>query len=209
MKRILLLSSIILSIVNIKAQETKPRGYHKHDGFYLSMCLGPNFVDITNNVENDAIYKYSGTGTLFDLKIGGAIRENVILHGTLLSYDLTGPKIESNGQSQRASNKISIGEIMLGGGITYYLMPSNTFISASAGIGGFLLTNEKDDIDVSTDKGFAIQLKIGKEWWISKNWGFGIGITYGNSNVTNKPNQYITERLNSNNWGILFNTTFN
>lgn len=209
MRKLLLFLIVTLFVFNVKAQEKKPYEYHNHDGFYLSMSVGPNFSGIRNNVVNDAIYKYSGTGSIFDLKIGGSINENLILHGTILTSSLSGPKIESNGENIKTSNSLSMDEVMVGGGFTYYMLPSNIFVSVSAGVGGFALTDEEEDIDISTDKGFSFQLKLGKEWWISKNWAFGIGLSYGNSNVTNKPNEYLTEKLNSNNLSILFNTTFN
>ena len=62
------------------------------------------------------------------MKIGGAIRENLILHATLTTNYVAGPEISSNGESINSSNNLEIGESMIGGGITYYLMPSNILL---------------------------------------------------------------------------------
>ena len=54
-----------------------------------------------------------------------------------------------------------------------------------------------------------MQLKAGKEWWISKRWGLGIAFTYGKTFVHNGPRDGEEEKLNSNRFGILLNATFN
>lgn len=54
-----------------------------------------------------------------------------------------------------------------------------------------------------------MQFKLGKEWWVSKNWGFGLGLTYDKTYATNDPGAGEMEKLESNRFGILFNTTFN
>ena len=68
---------------------------------------------------------------------------------------------------------------MIGGGITYYIMPSNIFLQGSLGIGNFNLIDNDKKTSVSTDRGFSMQLKVGKEWWISKRWRLGVALTYG------------------------------
>ena len=87
---------------------------------------------------------------------------------------------------------------------------SNIFLSGTGGLGNFSIIDSDDSKNnVSTQHGFSMQLKIGKEWWISKNWGFGVGLTYGKTNLTNRPSEGIVEKMDSNRFGILFNTTFN
>ena len=71
------------------------------------------------------------------------------------------------------------------------------------------MDSKNSDNDIITEGGFSMQLKLGKEWWVSKNWGLGIGLTYGKTNVTNEPTNGEMEELSSNRFGILFNTTFN
>lgn len=189
--------------------KTLDEGYHRHKGFFLSMSLGPNFASISDASGSNFDYKFTGTGAQFDLKIGGAIKENLILHATLISNTLSGPKITSFGASQKSDNSLTIGEGMIGAGLTYYVMPSNIFLSGSLGIGNFTLDDTSNKTNISTDRGFSMQLKVGKEWWVSKKWGLGVALTYGKTNLTNKPSNDVNEKLNSNNIGILFNATLN
>jgi len=210
MKKVTILGCfmVIISICNAQTNDKKlEAGYRQHKGFFLSMSVGPNFPSITDEVVGDYNFKFTGTGAQFDLKIGGAIVENLILHATLTSNTLSGPKISSGGSSHSTSNDLTIGEAMIGGGITYYIMPANIFLSGSLGMGNFTLID--NETSVSTDRGFSMQLKAGKEWWISKRWGLGVALTYGKTKLTNKPGDGIEEFLNSNNFGILFNATLN
>lgn len=211
MKRIFILILLVASFNLSKAQaqsNSQGNGYHQHDGFYLSMSIGPVFGKITDDIINNYKMDITGTGCQFDFKIGGAISENLILHATLLSNSLAGPTVKVSKQSVQAPNNLTVGEAMIGGGLTYYVMPSNIFLSGSLGFGNFTVIDSKNDINTSTKRGFSMQLKAGKEWWISKNWGFGISLTYGKTNLTNKSDG-IEEKMDSNRFGILFNTTFN
>ena len=218
MKKLLVLCLVLFGFNNLKAQEealfnnlkTQEEGFHQHKGLYLSMSVGPLFGSVTDDLGTYTM-DMSGTGAQFDFKIGGAIKENLILHATLISNSLLGPTIKISGNSStKASDNIAVGEAMLGGGLTYYIMPSNIFLSGTLGLGNFSIIDTNDNNNnVSTQRGFSMQLKIGKEWWISKKWGLGISLTYGKTNLTNKPSGGIVEKLDSNRFGILFNSTFN
>ena len=210
MKRTTFLSLFLLifSVCNAQFREkTQDYGFHQHHGFYLSMSLGPDFASISDKVAGNYDYVFSGTGAQFDLKIGGSISENLILHATIISNSMTGPKIKSDGISQNTSNNVTIGEAMFGAGITYYVMPSNILLSGSMGLGNFTVLDNGQKNSVSSDKGFSMQLKAGKEWWISKRWGLGVALTYGSTNLKNSPGNGITELMKSNNIGILLNAS--
>lgn len=203
MKRILLLAIVALYFFNAQAQEGR-----QHKGFFLSMGLGPVFGPIHMNSTDEGEYDMTGTGVSFDFKIGGAVTENVILHATLLSSSLNGPKVKNtSGQFAKTSNNLMMGESLLGGGLTYYFMPLNAFVSGSAGVAYFNIDNQDINYKASTDPGFGFQLKAGKEWWVSKRWGLGVAAFYGHSSVDNQPSNTLREKLTSNRFGILFSAT--
>ncbi|HCT30078.1 MAG TPA: hypothetical protein DIW31_04975 [Bacteroidales bacterium] len=209
MRKILLILLAAFTFQALIAQENQQeKGYNQHDGFYLSMGLGPAFGKITDEMVGIGTLDFTGTGAQFDFKIGGAVSENFILHASLISSSIPGPKVSGGGESTTLSNNLSIGESMIGGGFTYYFMPANFFISSSIGSGNFTIIDSKNDINISTKRGLSLQLKVGKEWWVSKNWGLGISLTYGKTKLTNKADG-IEEKLNSSRFGILFNATFN
>jgi len=219
MKKLLIAFIVLFGVYQLNAQEVLvlQDGYHKHDGFYLSMNTGPVFGNVFSNDKSYSspnTMDMSGPGAVIDFKIGGAIRENLILHADIISNAVVGPTIISTGNINppkvKAPQTLSVGEEMYGVGITYYIMPSNILLSGTLGLGSFSIIDSKNDNNnVITDRGFSMQLKLGKEWWVSKNWGLGVGLTYGSTNVTNKPDNGSTEEISSNRFGILFNTTFN
>ncbi|HAH24648.1 MAG TPA: hypothetical protein DCL77_13005 [Prolixibacteraceae bacterium] len=220
MKKLLIVCIILLGFSQLKAQDVitpKPDGYHRHDGFYLSLCGGPVFgsvMDHINSYGSASTLNMSGTGGVFDLKIGGAIKENLILHAAIISNAVTGPTLETTSNMHittvKAPDTFGVGEAMWGVGVTYYVMPSNILVSGTLGLGKFSLTDTKDsNNNITTEGGLSVQLKLGKEWWVSKNWGLGVGLTYGATKVTNESTGNPTEELGSNRFGILFNTTFN
>jgi hypothetical protein len=210
MKKLFILGLLLVTISALNAQNV----VYPHNGFYLSMGVGPVFGKVTDDV-NENGYKYSmdmtGTGAEFDFKIGGAIQENFILHATLISRTMKGPLITfSDNSSSKAGDNTNVGEAMFGGGFTYYFMPVNILFSGSLGIGNFSIIDTKNDANnVSTQHGFSMQLKAGKEWKVSKKWGLGVCLTYGKTTLTNEPEGGLTEKMNSSRFGILFNASLN
>lgn len=197
MKKILTLILVsLLFHAAVNAQEEKKE--HQHTGFYLSMGLGPAFgkVKVSNlDIKN--------TGAAFDFKIGGAVKENLILHATILSNALIKPQ-------DFHSDELLVSETMLGGGFTYYyFMPENLFISASLGSGKFTVENQKTKQSVSSDEGLAFQIKTGQEWWVSRKWGLGVAIAYNHTNVKNAVTPEVNEILKSNRFSIMFSATLN
>jgi hypothetical protein len=226
MKKLFILAILALPLFsNAQRKEKIQRGttfsgnstsVHTHDGFYLSMALGAFFDNISDKATmastppQYADVTFDGSGAEFDIKIGGAIAENFILHATLVSSAIAEPKITVNGKGYSAPGNLAIGESLLGIGATYYLMPTNFFGSASFGLGRFSMTDDTDSY--ITERGFGMQLKVGKEWWVGRNWGLGVGVTYGKTVLTSTDDSQvyaITEKFNSNHFGILFNATFN
>jgi len=207
MKKLLLIGFITMVCLHTYAQELQ-KAYEytgpKHGGFYLSMALGVNSSSVEVDSKNYGLSTFKGPGSVFDLKIGGTISENLILHATILSEYTVGPKIND----VKTDNKVNLSEGLIGVGLTYYTA-ENFFVSSSLGLGGFTIENEREDLSVSTDSGFGFQLKAGKEWWISPKWGLGVAVYYNGSNVLNEKGNDAEERIKSNNFGIVFNATLN
>jgi hypothetical protein len=213
MKKLFFLGLLMAAFTALSAQQNEV--YYQHKGFYLSMGVGPVFGKVTDEVnENGNAYTIdmNGTGVVFDFKIGGAIKENLILHATIISNTMPGPTVtySNNMTGGKASNNMNVGEAMFGAGLTYYLMPSNMLFSGSLGLGNFsVMDNTNSENNISTQRGFSMQLKVGKEWKVSKKWGLGVAVTYGKTSLTNEPGGGLSEKMNSNRLGILFNASLN
>jgi hypothetical protein len=188
-------------------------GFHEHEKFYLSLGLGAVFGSIRDQVPG-LTYTVSGTGSIGDFKIGGSISPSLILHATFLGRVISGPTISIPGFSIKTSEEVQIREDMIGIGLTHYVkspsaFSNNMFLSASVGLGNYTLntTNNGASLSFESKAGFAMQLKLGKEWWISRNWGLGIGFDYSKTVVSTK-NSTGSETINSDRFGIMLNATF-
>lgn len=223
MKKLLILCLLLCGNHSMKAQEEvqQPRGYHQHKGFYLNMNVGPVFGNVIKEANpygyHSPTMNFNGTGALLDVKIGAAIYENIILHAAIITNLLDGPTVTTtlsssdfNPSIHKAPDSFSIRESMLGVGFTRYVMPANLYLSATIGVGYFSTSDSNNSKNnFSTDPGFSMQVKVGREWWISKNWALGLGLSYGKTRIRNLPPNEDAEKFNSNRIGILLTTTFN
>lgn len=207
--KLIFTSLLLCCFLLVEAQNSAEATVRSHKGFYLSMGVGPVFGNINMKSNELGEVIYSGVGAIFDFKIGGAIKENLILHGSLMSSTMAGPEVKTSAGSGKSSNNINLGEAMIGGGLTYYIMPENISFSGSLGLGNFTVINNDTDVNVSTERGISMQIKLGKEWFVSKKWGLGVAATYGKTSVNNTPGGGLQEKLNSNRFGIMFSASLN
>jgi hypothetical protein len=202
-------------ILKITKEEMAPgveKGFHMHDGFYLSFGYGASFGNIKAEGENIKSLTISDVGFGFDCLIGWAVKENILLHFTGSGCMINGFTAKySDGTSEKAPNNINLMAMFSGIGATYYFMPYNAFVSASIGSGSFNVTDSKNtENSWHTDPGFSFQIKAGKEWWVSKNWGLGVAAAYTmlNSEYTPEGSSF-SENWTSNKFSLVFSATFN
>lgn len=165
---------------------TEP-GAEQHDGFFLRMITGPGGLGAAVATEGQDDISFGGGGEMFELSIGAAVTENLILHA-----DFLGAGTRSlDGQTERdvelnlGDHELTMGG--LGGGVTYYWMPHNVYLSGSVMAMAAELTDKtgaKDRAALSVDYGALARLVVGKEWWVSDNWGLGVALSvYGGVGV--------------------------
>ena len=159
-----------------------------HKGFYLSLSGGLAFGAITLNATNTTFSKLeaSGTGFQYDFKIGAVVSEdeNLVLSLDAIRRIISGPTWSLDGSDVYSTTTVSASDVMYGIGITKYFMPSNMFISGTFGLGTFQIdyANSK----VTSQAGFAFQLKGGEEWWVSDDWGLGVAVGLAHTAANDK-----------------------
>jgi hypothetical protein len=194
---------LLFLVVGTQANGQTNSNEVSHHGFYLSVGAGPAFgsINVKNYFGSDV--KIKGTAFGMDIQIGGAILENLFLHGTLAVKSIFGYKINET----PAGSSDSYSENFLGAGITKYTK-NNFFFTLNAGVADFTAANNGVFIAygdyASTDLGFSFNIKAGKEWAVGRRWGFGGVIFYSRTFL--KSNNIITEteKWNSNKAGIYF-----
>jgi hypothetical protein len=200
MKTTILAFMVACSSINVFSQGISQKV--SHEGFYLSMAAGPAFGNINGDDNTGKDYKVKGEAFGLDIQIGGAIKPNLILHAALQNKTLVGPKI--NGV--KMDNDHTFQELFYGAGLTKYTS-DNFFFTGNVGVGHFLQTQSNNNSNsTTTDPGFSFNVKVGKEWMVSKKWGLGGALFYGKTTLTNSGAGY-SEHWNSNRFGLYFQAT--
>lgn len=151
-----------------------------HDGFFLSIALGMGYQDITladagwaEGAHHMTALTMTELATDLDVKIGGRIANNLLLHMTLTGATPTETVFDYDGNEYRANMSL------LGLGATYYF-GANFLATASLGLSQFKVNENVatfnatvNNTDENSQTGFGLQLGFGKEWWVSENWGIG------------------------------------
>jgi len=192
--RTALLLLLVLGTALAMSQETAPApGFHEHDGFFLSLGLGPQTANYDDKVSGNLPFSgstltFSGWGGLFDVRIGGTVGTNLILSGDLIGRTLSEPKLEVSSGGSGTLQDVTFTETLIGAGLTYYFMPENIFLSGTLGFSQISLEYNSGSARVSgtTDAGFGLNVKVGKEWWVGADWAIGIAGSAGWMSLSNE-----------------------
>lgn len=173
-----------------------------HDGFFLRLSTGFGGASTTIEDGTDEL-KFSGVSGDVNFAIGGMVSNSLALHGTLYGFSMTDPEGEFNGVSGDTDGSVTMGA--LGIGITNYFMPSNTYLSASVGVGSIEIDPDGFG-NYSSDSGLAMEIAFGKEWWASDNWGLGLAGAVGFHSI---PDSDADENWSGASFGLRFSATYN
>lgn len=168
-----------------------------HDGFFLR--LSPGLGQMDSKTDN---LTFEGASGFFSLMLGGAVSENTILHVDLASAAMEKPDVSGGGFSGPMNGDMSTA--LFGIGLTQYYMPANAYVSVTV---GSARTTIEDGGTWESDNGLGAKLMVGKEWWVSDNWGLGFAgqLLYANcggGNITASDVKTLA-------YGLLFSATYN
>ncbi|MES1206611.1 MAG: hypothetical protein ABUS79_11810, partial [Pseudomonadota bacterium] len=174
---------------------------HIHDGFFLRLHLGGGFTDVKGNG-----LEISGGSVSLGGALGGAIAENLILFGNLFLSVADTPNVKEGGVTLTSSGSATLGGFGLG--LTYYFMPVNIYVSGAVAAMVF----EMDDADgkklYASNSGLGFQGMVGKEWWVSPEWGLGVA---GELTVASMKDKDSTSGItwSGSSFSLVFSSTFN
>jgi len=171
------------------------------DGFFLRLSAGGGFAN-TKLESGNANVKMSGGAGDLNFAIGAIVSPNLALHGTLFGWLVDDPDIKVSGTGGQANADLDL--TAFGGGVTYYFMPSNIYVSGSVGIGK--LSIKGGGTYGETDPGPVFDLTVGKEWWVSSSWALGVAGALGYHTV---PEKDINGNWNGASFAVRFTATMN
>ena len=120
--------------------------------------------------------------------------QNFILFGAINGWSLS----VSGGGTLQVSG--------VGAGAAYYLEALNAFVSFTVSR-AVLEVLDGGRRATASRAGVTFEGKVGKEWWVSPNWGLGVGgaVMFGRIGVESDPNASWSVAGG----GLLFSATFN
>lgn len=146
-------------------------GVQEHEGFFLRLGIGVGWFDMKTDFMGEDLHIKGPAGHL-QLAIGGNLSRNFILFGQLFVNAAEEPTAEIGGDEEDLEDlTVSLGA--LGVGLAYYL-PSNLYFSGTLAVSQLRLEDDNDGSDAESEAGPAFMAQLGKEWWVSDNWGLGL-----------------------------------
>jgi hypothetical protein len=179
-----------------------------HDGFFLRLSGG--FGAASTKFEASGLSEeVSSNGSAdVNLAVGAMLRPNLAVHGTMWGWLLEDPDVELAITGSPTLTGTLDGDVdmnAIGGGLTYYFMPINVYLTGSVGF-ATLTVSGSDNASVETDSGFALDLGVGKEWWVGNSWGLGLNGGYSYHSVHE---QGLSENWSGSSYAIRFSATLN
>jgi hypothetical protein len=120
--------------------------------------------------------KYSGGSFAFGAAFGGAITQHLILYGEIFGHSVHEPKHKLGSASATTVKGEDLDISGIGPGVAYYFMPLNLYLSGTLLLHQVSLSDSHDSNSSYnlTDVGVAGSFMVGKDWWVSDNWGLGV-----------------------------------
>jgi hypothetical protein len=179
--------------------------FHTHDGFFLQVHVG---ISATGFSSKQAGVKtnYAGGGISSGVAVGGVIAHNLILYGAFFGTDTANPDKQMDGTSV-TSDLGELGVGAFGPGLAYYFERCNLYLSATFGLAAFG-ANDGNGVRVDSSRsGAAFDFMVGKEWWVSRDWGLGIAGELMAASLKDKNTPGLT--WSASGLSILFSATYN
>lgn len=176
-----------------------------HDGFFLRLQggIGDIKTEETNILDYDL--EMYGIGGIFSVKVGSIIYPNLIAFGEVGGASVSNPEFKwgpENGETSDAELSMT----GIGGGLSYYIMPINIYISMS-GLLSYTTFKFKKILGES-EPGLGLHFSIGKEWWVSDDWAIGCALWAHKSSMHENDSEGKHE-IDNRAYGIVFSATLN
>ena len=156
-------------------------GVHEHDGFFLRLNIGYGYSNTTLEPEGVET-SVSGDCISGGVAVGAVVAPGLALHASFFGPMVSDPTFkDSEGEGEVSG--LDLRWTVMGAGLTYYFN-SNVYFSGSLGVAEM-------EIDLkgeggTTDSGVGGELMLGREWWVSDNWGLGVAGKFFLSRVPDK-----------------------
>lgn len=198
----ILVTILLLFVLSPLSAWSGPRDHN--DGFFLRLSGGGGSAK-TSICLLDEDFELSGTSGDVNLAVGAIVSPNLALHGTIWGWTVSDPDF-SWGSLELENLPADLSLSAVGGGLTYYFMPVNMYLSGSVGMG--ILSVDAPGGSGETDGGLTFDVTLGKEWWVGNRWGLGVAGGFSYHSIP-EPEPDIDENWSGTSFGVRFSATMN
>jgi hypothetical protein len=189
-----------------------------HDGLYLRVQSGLGYLRTSESYAG-ASDVFSGVGATVQAAVGAAMIGHLILSAEVVvtavrnaDWTSQGPVL-GNGPYESGRDLTLLG---VGPAVSYYL-PSNYYASASLLVSKLWFLDANTDLPPpDTEWGLGGAVAIGREWWLSRNWGLGVAAQFNDAVMAHHLVDHRTKNavpisplVNVINFGLLMSATYN
>jgi hypothetical protein len=186
------------------------------EGFSIRGSLGFAYTDWREDMRLEDEVKTSGAGLMLRAQFGGCVSRDFLLHVEFGVHNILGPAFEGSTQSQRFDgSKLVITEY--GGGLRYYFMPQNIYLSFSVLLSITHNSEHHQDGPFSdyieypngvggSDIGAGFFASVGKEWFVYDNVAYGVEVFGYYGNMKDK-GDFLGNSISTYSAGALFGIT--
>lgn len=179
-------------------------GFQQHDGFYLRLHCGGGYLTASEPYQGSNL-TMSGGAFAFSAAFGGAITPHLIIYGEFVGMVVSDPNVTLNSQSATASGT-TMSMIGFGPGVAYYVEPMNMYFSGTLTLSKLSFDDSKGNVTAESDMGFGLSAVLGKEWWVSADWGLGAAFQF---QVASMKDKGVDARLTGLGFALLLSATYN
>jgi len=197
-----IIAALLFTATAASAQEYDE---HVHDGFYLRLQVGGGYLRAkAADVSPDLVVK-GGSGNI-NAEVGFALVNNFILFAKFYGASAPNPSLQLGDLTIEGQNEdVSQNYGAVGLGLTYYFMPANIYLSGAITYTQLSISENGEKV-AESDVGGGLHLGVGKEWWVSKNWGLGIGAELALGRILNESTH---DNWNVTHLSLVFSATYN
>jgi hypothetical protein len=144
---------------------------------YIRGAVGPAHAssNATSLISSEEA-ELAGEGIEYSIAMGGITVPNLAAHVTFFGWTTFSPDPKYDHTELNLGTSMTM--FAWGAGLTWIVMPLNLYVSVSPAFAQ--LKTKGPDIGSSTsDRGWAIEGSVGKEWWFSETWAWGLALGGG------------------------------
>ena len=144
-----------------------------HDGFYFRFALGGGGMTATQHIDGfSPDPSITGGGVAMDLALGGTVAPGLVLGGDYIFQQAVKPTIKYGDTSIATDNNANFG--VIGFMVDWFPDPEGGFhFGGTIGAAAMTVSNQTGTT-TNSRTGFGGSLGVGYDFWVAREWSFGI-----------------------------------